>query len=438
MTTPRSRRALLATLGTVALGGCTAEDRFGTATQSPTATDSATSTEPTDSATPTDSTESETTTDSSTPTPEPPAELTSSWPMPAADYGLSNGQPAASGPRDPVRPLWRVTAEAELSPPVVAGNRVFVGDDDGTVRVFDARTGDPRWSKSVGTRAGSPWVQSGRCVVPTETGIVALRVADGREFWRVETPNRGGRLGSVESGFLLASHGVYWTQAGVGGPDGGPPTLVALDGADGTERWRVDLGDAWEPRPFASEKFVFVPSGTRDSRFWQFESQTGEQIGADPRSGADFPGERCYSDGTVYAVDGFFGGVDTTPITDDGTDWQRGVPPGGGVSSLAVGADRVYYTSNADDGGVIALSRSDGAESWRTQPPSEITGRPVVAEKTVLVPTEAGHVCLDPTDGSELWTADLGPRGDGVIVADDVLYATDGSELRAFRPATDT
>lgn len=428
MTTPRSRRALLATLGTVALGGCTADDRFGTATQSPTATDSAT---------PTDPTESETETDSPTPTPEPPAELSSSWPMPAADSGLSNGQPAASGPTESVRPLWRVTAEAELSSPVVAENRLFVGGDDGTVRAFDARTGESQWSKPVGGQTGVPRVLAGRCIVPTETAIVALWTTDGRELWRVETPNRAGRLNSVESGVLLAAHGVYWTQAGGDGPDGDPPTLVALDEVGGGERWRVDLGDAWEPRPFASGEFVFVPSGTRDFRFWQFES-SGEQIGDDPRYGADFPGERCYSDGTVYAVDGFFGGVKATAVTDEGTGWQVDVPPGGGMGSLAVGAERVYYTSNAENGGVIALSRSNGTESWRTQPSSEITGRPVVADETVLVPTEAGHVCLDPTDGTELWTADLGPRGDGVIVADDVLYATDGSELRAFRPAADT
>ncbi|MFB6176125.1 MAG: PQQ-binding-like beta-propeller repeat protein [Halobaculum sp.] len=438
MSDPRSRRALLAALGTVTLGGCTAEDRFGTATQSPTGTASATDTATaTDSPSPTDATESETATDSPTPTAEPPTELRSAWSMPAADSGLSNAQPAASGPTTAVRPLWRVTAQAELSTPVVAGSRLFVGGDDGVVRVFDARTGKRKWSKSVGTRTGAPWVESGRCVVPTETGIVALAVADGRELWRVETPSRGGRLGDVESGVLVASHGVYWTQRGGEGSDGAPPRLVALDASDGTERWRVDLGDAWEPRPFASDEFVFVPSGTRDFRFWQFEASSGDQIGDDPRYGADFPGERCYAGGRVYAVDGFFGGVKATAVTDEGTGWQVDVPPGGGVSSLAVGSELVFYTSNAEKGGVIALSRSDGSRAWRKKPESEITGRPVVADEALLVPTKAGHVCLDPTDGTELWTADLGPRRDGVIVVDDVVYAVEGSELRAFRPPSE-
>lgn len=110
---PRSRRALLASLGTAAVAGCLTDSDSGA-----TSTD-----EPTGTATPTDG---PTATD--TPTPEPPEQVSSSWPAPAHDAGLSNYAPDATGPTARVAELWRVEAGTTLSAPVVADDLLYATD----------------------------------------------------------------------------------------------------------------------------------------------------------------------------------------------------------------------------------------------------------------------------------------------------------------------
>ena len=385
-----SRRALLAALGTAALAGCSTGDPPGdTATDTPTP-------EP----------------------PEPPAAVETDWPAPAYDAGLSNGT-AAAGPAEPVAELWRVEADARLSTPVVAGNTLYVGGTDGVVRAVDARTGDRRWTESVEEAAGAPRVVDDRLFVPTDGALVALG-PDGSEQWRVETPDRTALLATVDS--------VYWLA------DREPPVVIAL-ARDGSERWRTELADPWEPPLFAGAGRVFVSSGPYDSRFWQLDPDTGERLGDAPRSGHDFPAEQFARDGTVYAAEPFFGAVRATDIDgDDG--WSQGTAPAGGAGGglLAGDDERVYYTSNVDDEpNVFALSATDGAVAWTATLDGVVTGRPMAASEAVLVPTDAGVVCLDPDDGTPLWTRTAG-FGGRFVVADDLVFAARDGTVTAFRP----
>jgi outer membrane protein assembly factor BamB len=390
-----SRRALLAALGTAALAGCSTDDPPG---------DTVTDTE------------------STTPTPEPPeppAEVEADWPAPAHDPGVSNGTVAA-GPAEPVAELWRVEADARLSTPVVAGNTLYVGGTNGVVHAVDARTGEQRWEATVGEPLGTPWVVDGRLFVPTNAAIVAFSL-DGSEQWRVETPDR--------TALLATGDGVYWLA------DREPPVVVALERADGSERWRAELGDPWEPPLFAGAGRVLVSSGTHDYRFWRLDPATGDLLNDAPRSGHDFPEEQFARDGTVYAADPFFGNVETTPL--DGSDgWSRGVAHSGkGSGGLLTGdGERVYYTSNADgEPNVFALSAGDGAVAWTATLDGVVTGRPVAAADAVLVPTDAGAVCLDPDDGTVLWTRPAG-FGGRFVVADDLVFAASDRGVTAFRP----
>ncbi|MCT9095887.1 PQQ-binding-like beta-propeller repeat protein [Haloarchaeobius sp. HME9146] len=397
-----SRRSLLASLGSLALAGCVSDSAGdGTTTKPMTA---ATSEQPT-----------------TTGRPETPDQIASSWPMPAADPGRSNYVPDATGPTEPVAELWRTTASASLSKPVLAEGVLYVGGDDGTVRALDARTGETRWQQSVGSAARTPWLYQGQLFVPTSEAIVVLAAGDGAEQWRVETPDC--------AAMLVAAHGVYWLSRG-------PPTVVALAPADGSERWRTELADPWEPPLLAGEDAVFVSSGTYDTRFWRLAADTGSLLGEDPSSGADFPAEQCYRDGTVFAVEGFFGGVRATSVRDDGNGWRQvDVPPaGGGAGGLSVGAEYVFYTSNYETSQVFALSRTDGTVAWTAAVGAALSGRPVVAGEAVLVRTKDGLRCLDPADGTERWTESSIGSDASVVVADDLLFTTQADTVRALRP----
>jgi len=439
-----SRRALLAALGTAAVAGCLSDDDPGagvgtpgdgtptstptpasTPTASPTDVHTVSGTDPgpgTPSQTATSGNDPSTGTDASTPegTPATPSSVESDWPVPSADAGRSNAVPEATGPTDAVAELWRFSAPAELSDPVLADGTLYAGRADGRVHAVDAATGDRLWDAATGDSAGVPSVVDGRLFAPIGSGIVALDPANGDEQWYVETPNRRGSL--------VADHGVYWI-------DESGPTVVALSPADGSEQWRTDIADPWEPRIFADENRVFVSSGPYDNRYWRLDAADGTQYNDPPRRGADFPAEQCYRAGTVYAVDAFFGNVDAKPVSDAGASWNQGVPPGGGAGGglLAVDDERVYYTANVDDEpGLTALSAESGSEEWTADVTPAITARPAVGSDAVVVQTDDGLRSFDPADGSRQWASAV-DTGAGVVVADDLAFTTVGSAVVAYR-----
>ncbi|MFB6302157.1 MAG: PQQ-binding-like beta-propeller repeat protein [Haloferacaceae archaeon] len=340
--------------------------------------------------------------------------------MPDADPGRSNYAPGAAGPTDRVAKLWEVAVDTGLSVPVFADETLYVGGDDGRIRALDARTGDRRWRRSVGAPADAPWVVGEHLYVPTADGIVALVGGDGDERWRTPTPDR--------VGVVVAAHGVYWLA------EGDPPAVVALARSDGGERWRTELGDPWERPLFASAGRVFVSSGTHDFRFWTLDAGTGDLLGEEPRSGNDFPAERFYRNGTVYAADPFFGNVRASAVTESGHGWSQGVEA---VGRFAMSGDdeRVYYLATADDGpGLYALSATDGSVAWTADVATERACPPVVADETVLVRTGDALRCLDPADGTDRWTLPGTDVGERVVVADDLVYTTADGAVRAFRP----
>jgi outer membrane protein assembly factor BamB len=390
---PRTRRALLASLGAAAVAGCLGSpDASGSPTATSTGTDTSTA----------------------TPTPVPPESVDTDWAAPAHDAGLSNGT-TAPGPANQPGLLWQVDAGPRLSAPVVADGEVYAGGADGRVRALDARTGDTAWTASVGETAGAPWVRDGTVYVPADDAVVALD-GDGTERWRVETPGR--------DALVVAGHGAYWLQ-------GGTPTVVAHD-LDGAERWRTDLGEVWDLPLFVGPDQVFVSSGSRDSRFWRLDADSGAVTGERPRPGADFPAEQYHRSGTVYAVDAFFGNVDTAPVGEGGADWSQGVPPGGRAGYMSGGVDLTYYVSTADEATTVtALSATAGTERWQVTADAMPTGRVLAAGSVALLPTDDGLPALDPADGRERWS--LPVATDRLAVADDLLYAAVGGSLRAYR-----
>jgi hypothetical protein len=74
----------------------------------------------------------------------------------------------------------------ELSSPVVAGNRVFVGTDSQTMQCLDALTGEPLWDFTTGAWVDSPpTIHDGLCIFGCRDGSVyCLRASDGELVWR--------------------------------------------------------------------------------------------------------------------------------------------------------------------------------------------------------------------------------------------------------------
>lgn len=81
---------------------------------------------------------------------------------------------------------WELTVGASAGPPVVAGDAVFFGADDGYLYAAATEDGTVRWSASVGARVpAAPLVTESCVLVGTTAGIVhCLARSDGEKRWR--------------------------------------------------------------------------------------------------------------------------------------------------------------------------------------------------------------------------------------------------------------
>ncbi|MBX0286712.1 PQQ-binding-like beta-propeller repeat protein [Halomicroarcula sp. F28] len=409
-----SRRTLLASLSTAALAGCVGDD-------------------PTRSATPTGQSSSAPNTPQGTP--DPPDSLDSAWPVPGAESGRSNYAAGVAGPTEPVAELWTTELNGSLTDPVVASETLYVGAGE-VLHALNARTGDERWTRSLSGTTETPWVVGESVYVPTSEAVVALATDDGAEQWQADLPSK------ADGGFFATDHGVYALT------EGDEPAAVALDHSDGGERWRTPLTRGPSAAHlFASDDSVFVSSGGSGSTPWRLTADTGDIVGEKPGIATDSPNPRFYRDETVFSRDFLPAAVDARPApgTDSGSQWREHIWVTG-LGPLSAGADHLYCVAPGDsveprgDGpddspGLYALGLTDGSRAWSTTDIDAATaGRPVVTDAAVIVPTADTLHCFDPADGTQRWTVPGDDIDETVIVVEDLVYATDGETVRAFRP----
>lgn len=249
--------------------------------------------------------------------------------------------------------------------PAVADGRVYAAAAGGSVRAFDLQTGQALWE-------------------------YAPKPAKGQEAPRLSGgPGAGGGL------------------VVVGGLDG---EVIALDAANGAEKWRAKVGNEVIAAPAIADGLVFVRSN--DGRVTAFDSASGER--------------RWF--------------------------WSREVPALSvrGNDSVVLGPGFVFVGN--DDGTVAALSEQDGRLLWEqavAQPEgrseldrmADVDGTPVL-DGTVIYATSFKRqtMAIDGPSGRPIWTRDnggsgrLGNASDRVIVADPAgtvwaLDKTSGSAL---------
>jgi outer membrane protein assembly factor BamB len=173
------------------------------------------------------------------------------------------------------RTAWKIrTGERYESPPVVAGDRLFIGSIDGGVRAVNPRTGRTFWRADTdGEVKSSLAVHAGRVYFGDYAGAMySLRASDGGLVWKTQTNGlasgfssgnfyatpavRYGRVYIANTdykiySFVAATGEIAWTQTlpywAYGSPavsdgrvfgtsfDG---TLIALDARTGRELWR--------------------------------------------------------------------------------------------------------------------------------------------------------------------------------------------------------
>ncbi len=131
------------------------------------------------------------------------------------------------------------------SSPVVAGDAVYVGAQDGNVYAVDLATGEERWRVETGAAVyASPAVVDEVLYVGSTDGFLyALDAATGEQRWRLE-------IGIVRRSSAAVADEVVYVVGG--------DFLWAVDTATGAERWRVATGGDGEGSPVVVDGTVYI------------------------------------------------------------------------------------------------------------------------------------------------------------------------------------
>ncbi len=318
----------------------------------------------------------------------------------SAVHFVAGGRMHALDPADGTE-RWRVDAGSSMAP--VAADALYVSGHE-SVRSYALADGSLRWERTFDRAVDTtPTVADGRVFVQhNPAGVRALDASTGETRWTADLPAAGSRPTLVADGTHLYVPASTVSESGAFQRN----EIVALDPADGTERWRF---------------------GVRGSQSGMY----------------DVPHAVSAGDAT-YAVTGteHVQRVDETP---DGVRWRTEVADDPDRATVA--GDGVVYaaTTSGEGGSVAALEPGTGAVRWEVEN-DDLAGRPVASDDRCFY-TAYYLLARNADDGSLAWRANFPGRArtgvrlhDGTLYVgwgdgDDALYAVDvadGSERWAI------
>ncbi|GIU84141.1 MAG: hypothetical protein KatS3mg008_0916 [Acidimicrobiales bacterium] len=418
-----------------------------------------------------------------------------SWPTFGRDLENSRYQPHETDlSPSSVRNLevsWEVDGlRGVTSTPLVDEGVVYIGDYTGSVRAFEARTGEELWATKLpgDVLYGSVALAEDLVVAADRAGnVVALERSDGDVVWSVRADEQQGAI-------VFASPVVVEDRVllGVGSAQNFFPVddftfrgnLAAFDLKKGRELWRTHFTDGvksgagvavWStPAVDLKRRMVFVGTGQHyeppanelsdavvaldlDSGrvLWSHQYTRGDVRDFAGRGG-DGPDADVGAGPNLFEAEGrqLVGAGDKAgryKALDRETGeeaWSarltRGGLLGGVEATAAVGDGTIFVASNVADptsrtpsgeSQLIALDAADGRVLWRRDLEGSVFGSPSVAGGVVFQGTDAGWMmAFDATSGRRIWRhkAPGGVAGGPAIVDGTVWW---GYGFYIFSPA---
>ncbi|MEM1205067.1 MAG: PQQ-binding-like beta-propeller repeat protein [Acidobacteriota bacterium] len=311
---------------------------------------------------------------------------------------------------------WRIPLPGYgQSAPVVWDGRVFVTSVVGPKKEtliasgLDLETGEVLWrrrfdaslhienSEMYSRGAPTPVVDGERVYVFWESGDLVAFDHDGETLWH--------RSLSADYGEFQGNHGIASSPVLAEGvvivqvTHAGPSYLVALDRADGTERWKADR-----------------PEGVAWTTPTVVDGKDGEEI-------------------VVSAA----GRVDGLSAASGEVLWSLGeTMEKNNVPSAVVAGDLVVVASSSPSHN-LAVRRGgddDGAVLWRADGVSSGFGSPVLHGECALIVNRKGVVtCVDRSNGEKRWKHKLPGSvwASPIVSGDDVFFFTEGGDTVVLR-----
>lgn len=316
--------------------------------------------------------------------------------------------------------VWKAQTASTAGGAVVAGGALYVGADDGAVRSFDAKTGQPRWSftRTVGVSArlgldGYVAISGDTALVTSDGGAVyALDAATGKQRWVYALPTTDTHIYTTPA---VGSGMVYVASAG---PNS---SLYALDIASGKVRWSAMQAGGFDGQPQLVGQTLYVGANLADT-FHAYDAQTGaslwsfdtaSQVHTLPAVGPDM----IYVGSQDATVDAISASAHTLA-------WKFQTAGNAPQALIGTGAaptlDGQTLYVGSQGGIVYALDATSGKPRWQVALNSSIDAPPTVVDGTLFATTEAGDVvALRASDGATIWHTKAG----GFIIASPVVTA---------------
>jgi outer membrane protein assembly factor BamB len=356
----------------------------------------------------------------------------------AADWPMHRGGPQLQGRADmpaPAKPdlAWTYSAGKPIKAgAAIAGGRVFVGDDEGTVHAVDFATGKELWTfKTDGEMEATPLVLGDVVYQGSGDGFLyALEAATGKLKWKYETGDKimGG------ANHVKNPHGEgEWVL--VGSYD---TNLHCVDAATGKKIWTYETGNYVNGSPalFPSGEIVF---GGCDSFIHVVQLADGQEL-RQIDSDAYIASSVAITDGLGYV--GNYGNLVLAfdPNAPKGSEvkWKYHDKSFPYFSSAAVTTDRVIIGGR--DKRLHCINRATGDGVWNFEARGQVDSSPIICGDAIIVGCEDGRLyCVNLADGKERWAYEIGSAVTASPAASNglVIVGAEDGNLYAFgKPET--
>ncbi|MBN2531594.1 MAG: PQQ-binding-like beta-propeller repeat protein [Spirochaetales bacterium] len=322
--------------------------------------------------------------------------------------------------------LWTYkTGDAVRSTPVISGNMVFTGSDDGGLYALDLLTGKKIWVFTTEDAIEAPPLLAFDTLYFGTLGGVfyAVDMATGRAKWQYNTDAQ-----------ISGSANYTTEQKGkkklivFGSYDN---NLYCLDALTGKKIWSFKAKSYINgAASLYNQSFVF---GGCDAMIRVIRAWDGKEL-FHIDAGSYIPGSVAVNGD--YAFAGHYGNkLICIDLVKKKISWEFGDKEEGApfFSSPASGNGNVLIAS--EDGILYCIDQQTGKLKWKYLSADEVKGSPVIAGNKVVLCSGDGYVYfLDITDGKKIWSYETGDSisGSPAVAGEMVIFGADDGVIYAF------
>jgi outer membrane protein assembly factor BamB len=297
-------------------------------------------------------------------------------------------------------PIPHYNVVSEKSGPVIDGDCIYFGSDNGIFYALNQSNGTIKWMYSIKNGSeqsailSTPALHNGiLCFGASDGAVHALDAKTGALQWKYEGADRVGSSPCIGTSrqllFVGLEFGLWVSRGGI----------VALDIRTGKTQWQAKIRGAAQSSPLYIEREQLVVIGDNDGGIHAYHPQTGALRWRRAIRGGIF---------SSFAYDQFrrlicFGGMDGTFYAISAQDGEPvfGKDSWGGIASTPVIRDRIVYISSLNKK-LYAVNLDTGNDIWSFTTRGRIFSSPTFFDGSLWIGSNDGKLYeIDPDSGRQ-------------------------------------